>query len=125
MTTFIETFKNKARNKQLTGLDFLARCYYKAATAKGENKEEILKGLVRKHYTPGAIKPHRPHPYHSAINTRFYLLGSVRAGRRWSDEEKKFVEHNGTLLGLPAETLTTPEELATIRELLNVDLRDL
>ena len=64
MNDFITEYKTLARNKNISIQDVIARCLYKAVKAKNPNKKEVLIGLLRKSFSPGAIKAHRPYPFH-------------------------------------------------------------
>lgn len=114
---FIEAFKDKARNKQISSADILARCLYKAVKAKGENKEEIATGLIKKAFTEASIKPHRPHPYHAVHLTTYYAERRLRDLRRW--EDGKFVTQPSEILpGVMTNEIFNDEELALFKSLL-------
>ena len=67
MTHYKEIFKAKARAKTVTASDMLTYAIFKAMSAKGENKEEILNSIVSKSFTPGKICSHRWHPYQAVL----------------------------------------------------------
>lgn len=115
MTNFINTFKAKAHSKTLTATDIVALCIYKAVRAKSDDKVTILNHFLKKSFTAGKVRPHRPYPYHAITHAMYYLNGQIRAGKRWSIEG--WYDTNGKLLGKEITDLLTPEEEKTFRDL--------
>ena len=98
---FIEFFKEKARNHNISINDVIIRCAYKAIHAKAENNEEVFYGLLRKAFTPGQRASHRPCPYWTvalAVNPTFWILRGT---------------YNKTYIAM-----FEPEELEAIRKLI-------
>lgn len=114
---FIEAFKNKARNKEISSADILIRCIYKAVKAKGENKEEIVTGLIKKAFTAAAVKSHRPHPYHAVHLASYYVDRRLRDVRRW-DGAKFVMQPSEILPGVMTNEIFNDDELALFKSLL-------
>lgn len=119
MQTFIEQFKTKARNKNLTRADMFSLCVYKAVRAKSENKKAVLYGLLRKAFTPGEVCAHRPHPYWTVRLVEAEIRYELRSGYKYDPESKKFVDQGGSMLGIKLDQLFTEEERTTLNELMN------
>jgi len=118
MTIFIETFKTKAKNKNITAADIIALCIYKTMKAKSEDKAIILKYYLTKSFTPGKICAHRQYPYQAIVNNR----PNLSPGRKW--DGSKFIVTSGTSLGVELDTILNTEEIAqlrAIRELITPD----
>lgn len=103
MNNFITQYKTLARNKNISIQDVIARCLYKAVKAKNPNKKEVLIGLLRRSFTPGAVRAHRPYPFYKVElefgYARFRLKSKV--------------------LGLELKDLLTEEELAIWNDLIS------
>lgn len=56
-----EIWKEKARKKETTRADVVARCILRALTAKSSSKLEILADGIDKAFTAGYKKYHRPY----------------------------------------------------------------
>lgn len=119
MTNFIETFKNRARNKNVTAADMLARCAVKAITSKADDKCGVFINLVRRSFSPGKIKQHRNHPYLALRQIGYDLAWQLREKRTWVEAEKRFVQRPGTLLGVDVLTLMSEEHYKQVVELIS------
>jgi len=120
MTIFIETFKTKAKNKNITAADIIALCIYKTMKAKSEDKPTILKHFLTKSFTAGKVCAHRQYPYQAIVNNRWSM--NFGPGRRW--DGSKFIVTSGTSLGVELDTILNTEEIAqlrAIRELITPD----
>jgi hypothetical protein len=115
MTTFIKTFKTKAKNKNITAADIIALCIYKTMKAKSEDKATIIKHFLTKSFTPGKVCAHRQYPYQAITNAMYGFNHRLRGGRVWINDSWK--QTNGWVLGIEITEILTEEELLTFREL--------
>jgi len=115
MSTFITTFKTKAKNKTLTAADIIALCVYKTMKAKSEDKVTILKHFLTKSFTPGKVCAHRQYPYQSITNNMYGFKHKLRGGRVWINDSWK--QTNGWILNTEITELLTEEEIVKFREL--------
>ncbi len=118
MTNFITTFKTKAKNKSLTSADMLALCIYRTIKAKSEDKAVILDYFIKKTFSAGAVRPHRPYPYHAVSKAWYYLNYQSRPGKRWNTEKNAYDTTDGNLLGVNIDELLDENEVKMFRELL-------
>lgn len=116
MTNFIETFKAKAKNKNLSSADMLALCIYKTIMAKNEDKAIILKYYLKKSFSAGKVCQHRTHSYQAISESVYYLNMSIRAGRKYT-VEGVWKEHKGTLLGVDIGDILDAEHEALFRQI--------
>lgn len=116
MNNFIQEYKTKARNKEVTITNVIERCAYKAIKAKNPNKKEVFIGLLRRSFTPGSIKSHRPHPFYKVELELMYFKNRASKGRRWNGSAS--VETPGTLFGNSVTEYFTEEELLLWYDLL-------
>ena len=119
MTNFIETFKNKAKNKTLTSADMIAHRIYKTVKAKSENKEVILNALIKKAFTAGAMNGSRTHPYQAVDISVSNLVKLVFERKRWDSEVNKFVMKPGTLLDQDITKILSEDEISSFNELIS------
>jgi hypothetical protein len=120
MTTFIKTFKTKAKNKNITAADIIALCIYKTMKAKSKDKATILKHFLTKSFTPGKVCAHRQYPYQAIINNQWSM--NFGPGRRW--DGTKYIVTSGTALGVDLDKMLDAneiEQLRAIRELITPD----
>jgi len=114
MTTFIETFKTKAKNKNITAADIIALCIYKTMKAKSEDKATILKHFLTKSFTAGKVCAHRQYPYQAIVNNK----PNLSPGRRWDDS--KFIITSGKALGVELDTILNAKQIEQLREINNL-----
>ena len=119
MTNFIETFKNKAKNKTLTSADMIAHRIYKTVKAKSKNKEVILNALIKKAFTAGAMNGSRTHPYQAVDISVSNLVKLVFERKRWDSEVNKFVMKPGTLLDQDITKILSEDEISSFNELIS------
>lgn len=118
MSKFIEIFKSKAHQKDITAADMIALCIYKTITVKTENKAEVLKYFLKKTFTKGNIKPHRPHPYYAISIASGRLKFQSRSGKIWNIKDKCWQDTNGKILKNEITGILNDEEIMMFRELL-------
>lgn len=103
MKDFITEYKTLANNKKITLRDVIARCLYKAVKAKNPNKKEVFIGLLRRSFSPGAIRQHRPYPFHTVSSA----LGWMKYGL------------SKNALGMDLNEFLTEEEIVIWNDLLS------
>lgn len=78
MNDFITEYKTLANKKNITLQDVIARCLYKAVKAKNPNKKEVFIGMLRRSFSPGSIRQHRPYPYHTVYSSIRWMRYRLR-----------------------------------------------
>ena len=113
MTTFITTFKTKAKNKNISAADIIALCVYKTMMAKSQDKPTILKHFLTKSFTPGKVCAHRQYPYQCITNNLYGM--NFGPCRKWDGE--KYVMTSGSVLGIELDTMFDETEIVKLREI--------
>lgn len=119
MKDFITEYKTLARNKNISIQDVIARCLYKAIKAKNPNKKEVFLGLLRRAFTPGAIRPHRPIPYWTLWLSLNGFKYTASKGRRVLNGE--WVATSGKVLGQEVTEFLDGDDLELWYEILTIE----
>lgn len=107
MNKFIEIWKNKAKNKEITAKDTVAYCILKTIAAKSENKEEVLKYYLGRAFSAGKIAQHRHHPFSAVHLAAEYVRNDLK--------------YRNKILGEASTTfLTSVEDIELFSSLVNV-----
>jgi hypothetical protein len=118
MTNFIETFKAKAKAKNLSSADMIALCIYKTIKAKNEDKALILKYYLTKSFSAGKVCSHRTHPYQAVSDSVYSLNRSISSTRKWNGTE--WTKIKGMLLDVDISDILDEETEALFRQIVNM-----
>lgn len=107
MTKFIEVWKNKAKNKDISAKDTVAYCILRTIVAKSESKEEVLKYYLGRAFSAGRIAQHRRHQYSAVHNA--------------AHDVESDLKYRNKIMGEPAiEFLKTVEDIELYSSLVTV-----